>query len=555
VRFVPHVPRSLRRSDAAVSGRPRRFRLAGVLFGFVLFVVGAGLLGVRLFWPQARVAAGGSAFARVQVAPFGERIGRVEVYDPSGRALRVTVRSGLVVPVGRVRSGMRLRVDVTVRRVGWLGWLVGGSEQVRAVLRTPTAEVAARWLYPAAGRPVRVEFSSPVSAVTLASPRAATRRLSFARPRRSVPIGVLAAGSTAAGSMLVAGVAHPWESLPAPVRVSWFQAGRTAEALVRPTLKTRIGPSQPIVLTFSQPIRAVLGRRRPRFLPRTPGSWRQANEHTLVFRPGGAGFPLGTQVRLILPHPIRLAGKSASKSFQTLSWRVPHPSPLRLRQLLAQLGYLPLSFHPSGTDVPLTAAAQARAAVNPPSGSFRWRYKKTPRALKTLWQSSRQPTILRGALIAFQSSHHQPADGQPGPALWQALLHDQLTGKRAPNGYSYVLVSETIPQTLTLWQNGQIVLRTAVNTGIASRPTALGTYPVYLHLSSTTMSGTNPDGSHYADHGVPWVNYFNGGDAIHGFIRPGYGYPQSLGCVEAPIPTAAQIWPYVQLGTLITITA
>ena len=48
------------------------------------------------------------------------------------------------------------------------------------------------------------------------------------------------------------------------------------------------------------------------------------------------------------------------------------------------------------------------------------------------------------------------------------------------------------------------------------------------------MEGTNPDGSHYNDVGVPWVNYFSGGDAIHGFVRPGYGWPQSLGCVEVP---------------------
>ena len=37
------------------------------------------------------------------------------------------------------------------------------------------------------------------------------------------------------------------------------------------------------------------------------------------------------------------------------------------------------------------------------------------------------------------------------------------------------------------------------------------------------MSGTNPDGSHYSDPGVPWVSYFNGGDALHGFLRASYG--------------------------------
>ncbi len=48
------------------------------------------------------------------------------------------------------------------------------------------------------------------------------------------------------------------------------------------------------------------------------------------------------------------------------------------------------------------------------------------------------------------------------------------------------------------------------------------------------MSGYNPDGSYYSDPGIPWVSYFNGGDALHGYIRGAYGYPQSLGCVEMP---------------------
>ena len=52
------------------------------------------------------------------------------------------------------------------------------------------------------------------------------------------------------------------------------------------------------------------------------------------------------------------------------------------------------------------------------------------------------------------------------------------------------------------------------------------------------MSGTNPDGSHYSDPGIPWVSYFNGGDALHGFIRASYGFPQSLGCVEMPYSEA-----------------
>jgi lipoprotein-anchoring transpeptidase ErfK/SrfK len=97
------------------------------------------------------------------------------------------------------------------------------------------------------------------------------------------------------------------------------------------------------------------------------------------------------------------------------------------------------------------------------------------------------------------------------------------------------------------------VYSTAVNTGIASRPTAAGTFPVYVRYLSTTMSGTNPDGTKYNDPGVPYVAYFNGGDAVHGFVRGSYGWPQSLGCVELPYSAAAVVFDYDPIGTLVGV--
>ena len=55
------------------------------------------------------------------------------------------------------------------------------------------------------------------------------------------------------------------------------------------------------------------------------------------------------------------------------------------------------------------------------------------------------------------------------------------------------------------------------------------------------MRGTNPDGSQYADP-VYYVSYFNGGDAAHYFSRGGYGYSQSLGCVELPWDAAKKAY-------------
>jgi peptidoglycan hydrolase-like protein with peptidoglycan-binding domain len=219
--------------------------------------------------------------------------------------------------------------------------------------------------------------------------------------------------------------------------------------------------------------------------------------------------------------------------------------------LLANLGYLPLTF--KGAHVPLTSAAQEAAAVDPPKGRFDWKYPNTPAPLKGFWKPGAYGTVTKGALMAFESDHGMIADGIAGPAVWKALIGAAISGHGSTFGYTFVSVS-VASQSLNLWHSGKTVIgSTAVNTGIPSAPTATGTYPVYEHLTSTTMSGTNPDGSHYSDPNIPWVSYFNGGDALHGFTRASYGSPQSLGCVEMPFSVAAQVWPYTPIGTLVDV--
>jgi hypothetical protein len=137
--------------------------------------------------------------------------------------------------------------------------------------------------------------------------------------------------------------------------------------------------------------------------------------------------------------------------------------------------------------------------------------------------------------------------------VWHLLLTDAIAGKRLTSGYSYVYVHREVPETMTLWHDGQTVLSSPANTGISGAETELGTFPVFEHLPETTMSGTNPDGSPYKDPGIKWVSYFNGGDALHNFDRSSFGTPQSLGCVELPLAASAEIYPYTPIGTLVTI--
>jgi lipoprotein-anchoring transpeptidase ErfK/SrfK len=157
--------------------------------------------------------------------------------------------------------------------------------------------------------------------------------------------------------------------------------------------------------------------------------------------------------------------------------------------------------------------------------------------------------------MAFQSTHGLTWDGNIS-AVETAALQAAASNPAAnqdPNPYNYVFVNQNRPQTATVFSGNPQVYQTLANTGQPGATTQSGTFPVYLRFTVTTMTGTNPNGSHYSDPGIPWVSYFNGGDALHGFIRASYGFPQSDGCVEMPPANAAVVFPLTPIGTLVTV--
>lgn len=216
---------------------------------------------------------------------------------------------------------------------------------------------------------------------------------------------------------------------------------------------------------------------------------------------------------------------------------------LLLQQLLARRGYLPVTFHAFGPRPVYT--------LKPRHGRFQWRFAAPPE-LRSQWQAGVFSTVTRGAVMSFEADQGLDMDGVAGAAVWRALAGPKPATK-VP--YTYALVRESSPETITVYQTGRPNFTSLANTGISEAPTALGTYPVYLRYTSTTMQGTEPDGTHYDDPGVPWVSYFNGGDAVHGFQRGSYGSPQSLGCVELPYDAAETAYGLMNYGTLVTVTS
>ena len=520
----------------------------GALVAAVVVVAGveATLGAAALAWPRATLVPSQTALTQVRLPSFAGRIVAVEVRGPGGEVVPVAVRGAHVWPRRRLESGERLAVTVIVRRPGYARWLVGGTDTRTFAVRTPSAHVRARWFEVEDGTRVAVAFDGPVSRVKLRGGRP-----HLVTATTLVPLGVTAEGPTSAGSVEVSAAARAWERLPAPTRVSWFPSRSYPQVLPSPAAGVHIAPNARLSLTFSRPVSAVLGRLRPTLVPATPGQWRVADSHTITFEPSGFGYGFGSTVHVRLPAPAHLAGRRTP--VRTISWTVASGSTLRLQQLLAGLGYLPVTWT-ERTDPPASDVVyQLAASVYPPAGTFSWRYPGTPAALEALWQPGRWNVITQAAVMAFEDDHDLPVDGSASPALWHALLTAALTGEAPKTGYTYVYVHATIPESLNLWHDGRVIFTSPGNTGIPAAPTAYGTYPVFEHIPVGTMSGTNPDGSHYVDPGVLWISYFHGGDAIHAFPRASYGTPQSLGCVELPYDAAAKVWPYTPIGTLVTV--
>jgi hypothetical protein len=529
------------------SGHGLRRALIGA--GASALVALVALVAAVLLLSRATLAADSTALARVSVGPLGGKIERVQAFGAGGKPLALAIDDGRLTPLRRLTPGEQVSVDVEVRRPGWIGWALGSERDERLTVRAPVAQVTQQWMTVSPGSDVEVSFDRPVSAVAYGSTGNLTHH-ARGDGAKAVSLG----RQPATGATEIAAAARPWETVGAPMQVSWFPPSRSPVMASIPTAGARIGPASSIYLTFSKPVSEALGAGRPSVSPRTPGRWRELDSHTLEFTPSGFGAPLGSQLRIQLPSSVAVtAGADGLRTTDEVEWTVPPGSTMRLQQLLAETGYLPVDWHPSGSPVARTPSAQAQAAVDPPSGSFTWRYANTPPQLQALWSPGQWNEVTRGAVMKFENNNEMTVDGLAGPAVWSALLRYVLAGKRLHEPYSYVYVHREIPETMTLWSAGRTVETSPANTGISGAETELGTFPVFEHIPEGTMSGTNPDGSHYEDPGIKWISYFNGGDALHNFDRSSFGTPQSLGCVELPLEAAAEEWPYTTIGTLVTI--
>lgn len=319
----------------------------------------------------------------------------------------------------------------------------------------------------------------------------------------------------------------------------------TVDSTTPATGATGVQPNAGVVIKFSTKVAAHSVT--PTISPQVTGTWSHSGDE-LVFTPDQSLVPF-TKYTVTIPGGT--SGVSATdgahlNGSKTETFTVASGSVLRLQQLLAELGYLPLSYS--------AATASPRDMALAQTGTLVWRWSGLPSELTGQWVAGETNVITKGAVMTFETENGLTVDGVAGPEVWATLLQDAASDKTNSEPVSYVLVTKELPEHLTVWVNGTLTFNAVpVNTGVPGATTVDGTFQVFEHVQKSDMKGTDVTGTQYTDPDIPWVSYFHGGQALHGYPRASYGFPQSNGCVEMRITTAAKVWPDTPIGTLVTV--
>ncbi|HTX62669.1 MAG TPA: Ig-like domain-containing protein, partial [Acidimicrobiales bacterium] len=218
-----------------------------------------------------------------------------------------------------------------------------------------------------------------------------------------------------------------------------------------------------IAVDFAAPLGA--GSPVPSLHPAVPGTWQAVGDSEMLFTPSAPFLPSTTYTVTVPggPSGVRSSRGSALGESVASSFTVAPGSVLRLQQLLATLGYLPLTF--SGP-VPVPSGMELAQP-----GSFVWRGAGFPAQYTSQWSPTQFSALTKGAIMAFETQNGLPVDGVAGTSVWSTLLADVATGKSDGQPVTYVLVTKELPEHLTVWVNGVLTFsHVPCNTGVPGAP-------------------------------------------------------------------------------------
>ena len=134
-----------------------------------------------------------------------------------------------------------------------------------------------------------------------------------------------------------------------------------------------------------------------------------------------------------------------------------------------------------------------------------------------------------GPIVTTNFSRFHSSNDHPGP--------------RIGRGKEIVVLLST--QTAYAYENGQLMRRALISSGLADTPTVKGDFKVRTKVRSQRMRGEDYDLDN-----VEWVMYFYSGYALHGtWWHHNFGTPMSRGCVNMTNADAKWFYEWASVGT------
>lgn len=187
----------------------------------------------------------------------------------------------------------------------------------------------------------------------------------------------------------------------------------------------------------------------------------------------------------------------------------------------------------------------------PPALPMAWILRTTRPHVLPKWEADHtQQYVARYTRVYLYATVH--ADGTDwyliGPGQWIARAGlAQLKMPTNPGVGGRWIAVDVAQQVLTAFEGDRLAFATLISSGKGKRYTRLGLFHIYLRQVTGDMSALmgTPDGYNIYD--VPYVMYFDNGEALHGSSwHDNYGQVMSHGCVNMTITDAHWMFDWTE---------
>ena len=258
---------------------------------------------------------------------------------------------------------------------------------------------------------------------------------------------------------------------PTPVPAAHLPATK----LLTPPSGAVANGTAPLSVELSAPVAA--GSPSPAISPSVAGSWRVEGDYE-VFTPVSTLEPCSSYTITVWARTASVGHAQLGRR-QALRVGVACPPLSALQQGLARLGYLGARFRPAYIfHEPPSHETRREAAVDafdPPRG----RLDPDPSGAPPV-QIGTLDASTRGAIEIYQADRRLAVTGAPDRETWASLLYDLTVDRRDPHPYTWVTVTESLPETLQVHEGDHVALSTLANTGVSGAATEQGIFPIYV---------------------------------------------------------------------------